>query len=404
MDLDTAPGFAARDIAPSAATRITRIEIVTFAFPMVGVGKTPEGELTDMPGATTPRVRLAVSIETADGARGEYVGGNETMANQAVSCAKLMLGRDCFSREEIYASIKRKLRKNDRMGAGPLDIALWDLAGKRLGASVAQLLGAGRDRVKAYASTWFAGEGGGLATPEAFADFAEKCLGMGYRAFKMHGWTDGDPARDVAAVKLLGRRVGGRMALMHDAACMLRTFADALALGRACDEAGFFWIEDPYSDGGLAAEGHKRLKQLIRTPVLLGEHVRGLESMATLVMSGATDFVRADPDFDMGITGTMKIANFAEALGLDVELHAPGPAHRACVAAIRNTNWYELSLVGPSRGCFTPPVYSCGYTDRLEDVAPDGTFPVPAGPGLGVTIDWPMIRRMATGTVVVEAK
>lgn len=29
----------------------------------------------------------------------------------------------------------------------------------------------------------------------------------------------------------------------------------------------------------------------------------------------------------MGITGTMKVAHFAEALGLDVELHAPGPAH-----------------------------------------------------------------------------
>jgi hypothetical protein len=66
------------------------------------------------------------------------------------------------------------------------------------------------------------------------------------------------------------------------------------------------------------------------------------------------------------------------------------------MAAIRNTNWYELSLVGPSRGCFTPPCYSCGYSDRLEDVGADGCFPVPDGPGLGVTVDWDWITAHRT--------
>lgn len=396
----TAP---ARDRAPSPATRIARVELHVFSFPMQNVGKDPTGyEPIDLPGAMLPRTRLAVAIETADGARGEYVGGNETLVDQARICARHLLRYDCYAREAIYQDLKRKLRKNDRMGVSPLDVALWDLAGKRLGVSVTSLLGGFRSRVPAYASTWFAGDEGGLATPEAFADFAESCAAMGYRAFKMHGWTDGRAERDAAAVRLLGRRVGGRMALMHDAACHLRTFADALAVGRACDEAGFFWYEDPYSDGGLAAHAHKKLRELIRTPLLLGEHVRGLESMATLVLAGGTDFVRADPDFDMGITGTMKIAHFAEALGLDVELHAPGPAQRACIAALRNTNWYELSLVGPSRGVFTPPIYTCGYSDRLESVGADGCFPVPTGPGLGVAYDWDFIRANASQHIVVE--
>ena len=38
------------------------------------------------------------------------------------------------------------------------------------------------------------------------------------------------------------------MTLMLDPACELRTFADALYVGRACDEANFFWLEDPYRD------------------------------------------------------------------------------------------------------------------------------------------------------------
>ena len=54
-------------------------------------------------------------------------------------------------------------------------------------------------------------------------------------------------------------------------------------------------------------------------------------------MRVVTDFLRVDPEYDMGITGAMKIAHFCEALGLDVQLHASGPAHRHCIAAIRNT-------------------------------------------------------------------
>jgi L-alanine-DL-glutamate epimerase-like enolase superfamily enzyme len=376
----------------STGSRVSRVELHVIAYPMQNVGKSGY-ESTDLPGAVTNRTRMAIRIETADGAVGEFVGGNESMIGQARTCAKMLLGYDAFERELFYDDVKRKLRKNDRMGVGPIDIALWDLAGRASGLSVSQMLGGFRKRVKAYASTWFGGETGGLASPEAFADFAEYCLGLGYPGFKMHGWVDSNVARESTTIRLLGKRVGGRMHLMHDAACHLRTFADALAVGRACDEAGFYWYEDPFSDGGLSGYAHKKLRQIIRTPILLGEHVRGLESMATLVLAEGTDMLRADPDFDMGITGTMKIAHFAEALGIDVEIHAPGPAARHCMAAIRNTNYYELSLVGPSGGLFTPSCYGCEYSDRLEDIGADGCFPVPSGPGLGVTIDWDWIAR-----------
>lgn len=387
-----------RDLQASPATEVVRIDLWLFSYPMVGVG--PGG--VDMPEGRSERSRLALRIETRDGAVGAYVGGQANSLAQAVACARVVLGQDCFAREHIYQAIRRQLRKEDRMGAGVVDIALWDLAGKRLGQSVTHMLGGMPRRLPVYASTWFGGDGGGLATPEAFADFAEQCFELGCRAFKMHGWTDGRIERDMQAIRLLGKRVGGRMALMHDAACHIVTFADALAVGRACDDAGFFWYEDPYADGGLAAHAHRRLRELIKTPILLGEHIRGLESMATLILADGTDFVRADPDFDIGITGTMKIARLAEALGLDVELHAPGPAHRHCMAAIRNTNFYELSMVGPSRGDFNAPVYTCGYSDRLDDVGPDGCFPVPEGPGLGVAYDWERIEKSAKTHMVVE--
>jgi len=49
-----------------------------------------------------------------------------------------------------------------------------------------------------------------------------------------------------------------------------------------------------------------------------------------------------------------------------------------------------------------PPVYACGYSDLLEDVGSDGCFPVPDGPGLGVTYDWDLIERNRTAHHVFE--
>jgi L-alanine-DL-glutamate epimerase-like enolase superfamily enzyme len=189
---------------------------------------------------------------------------------------------------------------------------------------------------------------------------------------------------------------------MVDPACELRTFADALAVGRACDEVGFFWYEDPFRDTGVSAYAHRKLRQMIKTPLLETEHVRGLEPKADFLIAEATDFLRVDPEYDMGITGAMKIAHLAEAFGVDVEVHASGPAHRHCMAAIRNTNFYELALVGPKCGNPLPPVYACDYTDELDGVGKDGCFPVPEGPGLGVTYDWDWIAAHRTALHVFE--
>jgi L-alanine-DL-glutamate epimerase-like enolase superfamily enzyme len=94
----------------------------------------------------------------------------------------------------------------------------------------------------------------------------------------------------------------------------------------------------------------------------------------------------------------MKIAHLGEAFGLDVEIHASGPAHRACMSAMRNSNYYEVALVAPGCGNAVAPVYADGYSDELDCIGADGSVPVPNGPGLGVTYDWDWIRAHTTQT------
>ena len=87
-----------------------------------------------------PAQRWAVRIETDDGARGEYVThwvGTPSSFAQAPMLAPHLLGRDPDQREEIWQDLRREVRAYDHMGHGPLDIALWDLAGKRRNVSVA---------------------------------------------------------------------------------------------------------------------------------------------------------------------------------------------------------------------------------------------------------------------------
>jgi L-alanine-DL-glutamate epimerase-like enolase superfamily enzyme len=289
-------------------------------------------------------------------------------------------------------------RKQGAFGHSNLDIAIWDLAGKRADMPIHRLLGGFRKTLPAYVSTFHGDRNGGLSSKEAFADYAVACLEQGFKAFKIHGWSAGNRREEAENVLHVARSTEGKLDLMLDPACELRTFGDALYVGRACDEANFFWYEDPFRDGGFSRHAHRKLRQMLKTPILMGEHIRGLEAKADTITAEATDFVRVNPTLDMGITGAIKIAHLAEAHGLDVEFHGCGPSQRQVMAAVRNANYYELTLCAPAIGNPKPPIYACGYSDSPEKVDAEGNVPVGDLPGIGVVYDWEFIKRQTKET------
>ena len=388
---------------------ISRIELTAYAFNIPDLGLGGHGAMgvsnyEYRKGASLRVMRLALKIFTGEGVTGEYGvnwGSTDATFGQICMLAPHLIGRDPEAREEIYDDMKRELRAYDRMGLGPLDIALWDLAGKKYGTSVSKLLGGFRQKIPAYASTHHGQEdGGGLQSPQAFADFTLRCRDLGYRALKIHGWHNGDVRREIDAALTVRAAVGADMDLMNDPGCQLRTWSDALRLGRALDEAEYLWYEDPYRDASAAAHGHKLLREKLKTPLMLTEYVRGVESTANFVLAGATDMVHIDPEYDGGITGARKIAHFCEAIGLDVQCHACGPAQRHLISSLRNTLYYEMALVGPDMPNLVAPVYTNDYRDDLDAVDAQGSVFVPEGPGLGVTLDWDYIAAHQVETRV----
>lgn len=373
---------------------IQRIELHQFTWELRDIGTGPVGAIaTYVPGAIQRSTQVAVRVHTSAGITGEFSGGWDPATNAALRrFAGYLLGKNALERERINKDLRLYFTS---AGLGIVDILLWDIAGKFYGAPVYELLGGYRKRLPCYASTMNGALSGALSTPESFADFAEQCLELGYPAFKIHPYPTGPVQRHVALVNEVGKRVAGRMDLMIDPFCFYETFADALKVGKACDEWGFFWWEDPYREGGVSHFAHRKLRELVKTPLLQGEKVRGLEEHVDFMVAGATDFIRGDPVPD-GITSTMKLAHAAEGLGLDIEMHGAGPAQRHAMAASRNSNYYEMVHVHPDVPCNRPPIFAGDYEDGLHAIDKDGCVPVPEGPGLGVEYDWDFIMKNRT--------
>jgi L-alanine-DL-glutamate epimerase-like enolase superfamily enzyme len=380
--------------------KITGIEVHEFTRTLRDLGTDDNGfNWVYVPGSSLTRKGYIIRILTDVGLVGEYAGGNGAEYATLPMFAHYLIGKNALERERIYTDVKRALRQMARIGMAPVDVALWDLAGKYYDSPIYKLLGGYKTSVPCYASTYHGDTNGGLSSPGDYADFAQQCVELGYPAFKIHGWGSAPITQEIATVRAVRERVGDAVDLMLDPACEYISFGDALKVGWGCDEARFFWYEDPYRDGGISQFAHRKLRQLIKTPLLITEHVRSLEPHIDAALADATDFVRGDVGYD-GITGVMKLAHACEALGIDIEMHGPGPAQRHCMAAIRNTNYYEMGLLHPKAPSSDDwPLYGDGYRDALQAIDRQGHVPVPQGPGLGVEIDWKWVEKNRTAIV-----
>ncbi len=377
--------------------RITRVRVTHFAYEIPDVEEELAAYWTYTPGSRL-RVEDAVSVvETDAGVTGEAPGAIDPRS------ARYLVGRDALGRERIWQDLKAAYRGAGNAPPEAADVALWDLAGKLFDAPIYELIGGGwRMRIPAYASTYHGGASGGLATPQGYADYARFCKEEhGYPAFKIHAW--GRPRDEVTTVLAVREAVGDGVDLMLDPGGAYGTFADVLRVGRACDEAGYFWYEDPFRGGGFSIFAHVKLKEFVKTPLLAGEHIRGLEAKGDLIHAGAADYVRSSTYEEGGITGVLKTAALVEAFGLDVELHGGGLAHRHVLAAIPNSNYYELGLLHPDIPDDKPRIYEDPrWLDLIDSVDENGCVEVPTGPGLGAPIDWSWVEAHATGVSVYD--
>jgi len=194
----------------------------------------------------------------------------------------------------------------------PLDLALWDLAGKLAGQPVWRLLGGLSDRIRAYASS------GTLRSPGELADAAERYLAQGFAALKIR-FHRGDWRDDLRALEMVRARVGDRLQLMVDCNQGWRTswdaypswsLKDAVQVARELHRVGVYWMEEPLHRGDR--EGMRRLRDLVDLRIAGGEMTRELYELRDLISEGCLDVVQPDAALVGGITGLRRVASMAQ--------------------------------------------------------------------------------------------
>lgn len=120
-------------------SRIDRVEIHEFQFDAHNLARDGVAQtVTFRRGSSISLSKFAVVIRTGDGGRGEYVAqwvATRSLLGQALMLCPRLVGKDARKRIAIYEDLKRDIRQFDHMGHVPIDIALWDWAGRHYGAS-----------------------------------------------------------------------------------------------------------------------------------------------------------------------------------------------------------------------------------------------------------------------------
>lgn len=327
---------------------------------------------------------LAVQIKTDEGLTGEVVsgyGGLSLAHSIADRLRPVLVGSDPAYREEIWQRMWRldRLLYTTQFAIGTVDVALWDLYAKSVGAPLHQLLGAVRDRVPAYASSLE------HDTAEQYAEEAIQYKERGYQGYKLHVW--GDAARDVGLCTKVREAVGDGYPLMIDVAGNYDQ-VEALRVGRVLEELGYHWYEEPLRDFDL--HGYRMLADKLDIPIAGVEVIPGaMYTTPEYIASRALGIVRSDVSFKGGVSQLKKTAALAEAFGLKLEVHTNAnsvidAANLHVIASISNTEYFEQLV--PEQ------LFSLGGTGRIE-IDDEGFARVPEGPGIGIQIDWELVEH-----------
>lgn len=238
---------------------------------------------------------------------------------------------------EVAALLERRLALLGvsgivRMALSLLDMALWDALAVGLGQPLARVLGATPKAVPAYNSC-----GLGLIGPDAAAREALRLLDRGFKAVKLRL---GYPtlAADLAAVRSVRGALPADVALMVDYNQALGT-VEALARGRALQDEGIAWLEEPIRHDDLA--GNAQLARELTVPLQLGENFNGPAAMAAALAAGACDLVMPDVARIGGVTGWMQAAGLAAAHGTPMSSHLMPEASSHLLAATRTAHCVE---------------------------------------------------------------
>ena len=342
------------------------------------------------------RNQMLVKVETDEGI---YGWGESGLSSREMGVKgivehyrEFLIGKDPMARgalwQEMYRSQYFEGGRTLTAAISAIDIALYDIVGKKLGVPVYELLGGKhRDYVPTFAT-------GGGNSPEEMVDIAQKMIAEGFDCFRLHrgyeteheGIFEPREAIANAAEGLIKARevLGLRPVIGYDFHHRL-SVAETASFCQMMPEHTLDFLEEPIRDE--SPEAYESLRTMTNMPFALGEEFASKWQFLPYIEKGIANYIRVDICNVGGITEAMKVVGWSEAHYIDLMPHNPlGPicvaatAHMSMAAA--NFSWLEIrESAGEDNGFYSKEVFPV-----QPEIVP-GKVTVLDKPGLGVEVD-----------------
>jgi galactonate dehydratase len=331
-------------------------------------------------------------------------GATGPMARARIETMKnLLIGKDPLTIEVHFQNMTSLM--HTYMAHIPtisgIDIALWDLAGKIVGAPVSTLLGGPfRPAIQMYSH----GLGLNMLDKASCRDWAQRIKAMpeGFTAFKNN--IDGvlgvpsarfAPTLTTQQLRNVSQGYGNcREAVGEDIDIAVHCHNEldspsAIAVAKAVEPMNPLFIEDalnpPFSEAWMS------LRRSTRVPLLTGEKLEMVRGFKPFVDNQAVDIIHPDLSFAGGFTGTRKIADYAAIFRTPLALHNVGSlvltyANAQFGSSIQNFYRSESQLGREGH-------YIEGMAAGSAPEVRQGLLPVPTSPGLGLEINPDFLKK-----------
>lgn len=265
-----------------------------------------------------------------------------------------------------------------------VEMALWDILGKKLGVPVYQLLGGKtRDEVRIYVNGWFAG----AKTPEEFGEKAKIAVQRGVTAMKWDPFgknymdiSKQDLKNAIRCVEAVREAAGDEVDLLIEGHGRFDV-TNAIRIAQELEPYKPMFFEEPVPPDNL--EALKAVRDKSPVAISAGERLYSRRDFKDLFEMRAADYIQPDVSHAGGIMELKKIAAMAETYYIPFAPHNPsGP--------VANAASLQLAACCPNF-CILEIMYS--DVEWRKDVTNEhleyanGMIKIPDGPGLGIEIN-----------------
>ncbi|MER2153769.1 MAG: dipeptide epimerase [Solibacillus sp.] len=368
--------------------QIKTIELFNIELPLIEPFIVSYGTYPNMPSIIVKMTSQCGFVGWGEAVPDEHVTGETLESTYAVlkhTLAPAMIGENPMNFEKIHAKMDELISSSPAAKAA-IDIACFDLAGKKLGVPAYQLTG-GRYYEKFPITHVLS-----IGTPEKMANEAAERVQMGYNSFKMK--VGRDVASDVARIKAVRERVGNEIAIRVDVNQGWVNSSTTMQAVRELEELNIDWLEQPVRADDI--DGMVEIKSKTSIPVMIDEGLRGVREMREIIAKRAADKVNIKLMKCGGMYPAMKLAHMAEMAGIECQIGSMVESSVGSAAgfhvAFSNKVFTSVELTGPLK--FSKDIGNLQYNVpyiQLNERA-----------GLGVDVDEAVLAELTRDHSVVQ--